>query len=96
MIYHIATAEDWNEHQHNSSYVPAGYAKEGFIHCSTSEQVPGVLQRYYAGAKNLLLLHIEEDKLTAQLKYEEAINHELFPHVFGPINKNAIMKIEHL
>lgn len=96
MIYHIATAEDWNEHQHHSSYAPAGYAKEGFIHCSTKEQVSGVLHRYYAGIKNLLLLHIDESKLTAELKYEEATNQELFPHVFGSINKDAIVKTEQL
>lgn len=96
MIYHIATSEDWNLHQPSATYVPAGYAKEGFIHCSAHEQVPGVLQRYYAGVNNLILLHIDETKLSGELKLEEATNKELFPHVFGPINKDAIVKIEFL
>lgn len=96
MIYHIATSEDWNLHHLSAIYVPAGYATEGFIHCSTHEQVPGVLQRYYAGVNDLILLHIDETKLSAELKFEEATNKELFPHVFGPINKNAIVKIEFL
>ncbi len=96
MIYHIATSEDWNLHLTNSTYEPQAFSKEGFIHCSTKEQVPGVLQRYYAGVKNLILLHIEESKLTALLKYEGATNGELFPHVFGPINKEAIVTVENL
>jgi uncharacterized protein (DUF952 family) len=96
MIYHIATSEDWNSHLTNATYEPHAFSNEGFIHCSTKEQVPGVLQRYYAGAKNLILLHIEESKLTALLKYEEATNGELFPHVFGPINKEAIVTVENL
>ena len=79
-----------------STYFPDGYKREGFIHCSTGDQIPGVLQRYYAGVSNLILLHIDEEKLTPELKYEEATNKELFPHVFGPINKDAIVKMEWL
>lgn len=96
MIYHIATSEDWNLHLTNATYEPQAFSKEGFIHCSKKEQVPGVLQRHYSGAKNLILLHIEESKLTALLKYEEATNGELFPHVFGQINKEAIVTVENL
>jgi uncharacterized protein (DUF952 family) len=96
MIYHIATSDEWNHHLTNATYEPVGFSKEGFIHCSTKDQVPGVLQRYYAGVKNLRLLHIDETKLTADLKYEEATHQELFPHVFGPINKDAIALVENL
>jgi uncharacterized protein (DUF952 family) len=96
MIYHIAVLDDWVLHSNSATYQPPGYAREGFIHCSTQEQVPGVLQRYYAGVKNLILLHIDETKLSASLKYEEATNKELFPHVFGPINKEAIVRVERL
>ncbi len=96
MIYHIATSEEWNMHLTNSAYEPNAFPKEGFIHCSTKEQVPGVLQRYYAGVKNLILLHIDESKLKALLKFEKATNGELFPHVFGPINKDAIVTVENL
>jgi uncharacterized protein (DUF952 family) len=96
MIYHITTSEEWNLHLTNSTYEPHAFPKEGFIHCSTSGQVKGVLQRYYADVKNLMLLHIDESKLTASLKYEPATNGELFPHVFGPINKDAIATVENL
>jgi len=96
MIYHIATFEDWEAHVSNATYEPAGYALEGFIHCSMKEQVPGVLQRYYAGVKNLILLHIDESKLMPELKYEASTNDELYPHLYGPLNKNAIVLIENL
>lgn len=92
MIYHITTSEEWNAYR--DTYAPAGYANEGFIHCSTKDQVSGVLERYYAGVENLIVLHIDETKLTAELKYEVATNNELFPHVFGPINKDAVVKTE--
>ena len=68
---------------------------EGFIHCSTIQQVPGVLTRYYKDVPNLMLLHIEESKLTAPLKYELApsVNEE-FPHIFGQLNLDAVIKVE--
>lgn len=96
MIYHIATSQEWNLHLTNATYEPEAFSKEGFIHCSTKAQVPGALQRYYAGVQNLILLHIDESKLTPSLKYEAATNEELFPHVFGPINKDAIVTVENL
>ena len=96
MIYHVATSQEWNIHLTNATYEPDAFSKEGFIHCSTKAQVPGVLQRYYAGVQNLILLHIDESKLTPSLNYEAATNNELFPHVFGPINKDAIVTVENL
>ena len=65
------------------------------MHCSTVEQVPGVLTRYYKDVPNLMLLHIEESKLTAPLKYELApsVNEE-FPHIFGQLNLDAVIKVE--
>ncbi|RYF79995.1 MAG: DUF952 domain-containing protein, partial [Chitinophagaceae bacterium] len=57
----------------------------------------GVLQRFYKNATGLVLLHIEESKLTAPLKYEPSPSvNELFPHIFGPINTNAVIKIEEI
>ena len=42
-----------------------------------------------------MLLHIEESKLTAPLKYELApsVNEE-FPHIFGQLNLDAVIKVE--
>jgi len=94
MIYHIATREDWQLHQQETFYQPSAFAREGFVHCSNQNQVDGVLQRYFIGVKDLMLLHIEEGKLRSELKYEAAGNNELFPHIYGPINKDAIVKIE--
>ena len=70
--------------------------EEGFIHCSTKEQIAEVLKRYYANQKELMLLHINPVLLIAELKYEIATQGDLFPHVYGAINRDAIIKIESL
>jgi uncharacterized protein (DUF952 family) len=95
MIYHVTTKENWAQAITKGFYDTASLASEGFIHNSTAAQVQGVLQRYYEGQTDLVLLHIEEQKLTAELKYELAPSvNELFPHIFGVINIDAVVEVE--
>ena len=95
MIFHVTTKANWEEAVKNGEYITPSLATEGFIHNSTESQVAGVLQRYYAGQKDLVLLHIAEEKLTAELKYELAPSvNEMFPHIFGAINLDAVVEVE--
>jgi uncharacterized protein (DUF952 family) len=97
MIYHVTTKKNWDEAVTAGFYEAPSLHTEGFIHNSTTAQVQGVLERYYAGQTNLVLLHIEETKLTAELKYELAPSvNDMFPHIFGIINMDAIEKVEAL
>ena len=95
MIYHIVTEEIWQNALQQGFYEADSLTKEGFIHTSMATQVAGVLERYYTGQSNLLLLHIDEEKLTAPLKYELApsVNEE-FPHIYGRLNVEAVVKVE--
>lgn len=95
MIYHVITAPDWERAQEEGSYAAASLATEGFIHTSRKEQVAGVLERYYSGQTGLLLLHIDESRVTAPLIEELAPSvNELFPHIYGRLNLDAIVKVE--
>lgn len=93
MIYHIATATDWEAHLNRNVYSPSAFEKEGFIHNCELRQLNGVLERYFQGRSDLLLLCISEEKLTSPLKYEAATNGDMFPHIYGEINKDAIIKV---
>jgi uncharacterized protein (DUF952 family) len=93
-IYHITTSSWWNRFSSQDFYESPTMKEEGFIHCSKKEQVVGVLERYYSNEKNLLLLEIDSRLLTAPLKFEVATNGESFPHVFGTLNKNAIVRVD--
>jgi uncharacterized protein (DUF952 family) len=95
MIFHVTTQDAWQQALQQDYYEAPSLAAEGFIHLSTEAQVAGVLERYYQGQSNLLLLHIDESKLIAELKYELAPSvNELFPHVYGTINIDAVIKAE--
>lgn len=93
MIYHVAILSDWEGQELSAEFKPPGYEVEGFIHCCTRDQLSGVIERYYSNYTDFLLLHIDESRLNATVKYEKSTSEELFPHVFGPINKESIIRV---
>ena len=93
-IQHITTKEWWTKFESLDYYESPTFNEETFIHLSTTEQVAGVLERYYSGQADLLKLHVDTEKLSAELKYEHATNNEYFPHLFGKLNKSAILEVE--
>ena len=94
-IYHITTAAAWDKAQVEGAYTADSLAIEGFIHCSTADQVAGVLDRYYKGQTGLVKLTIDKSKVTSPLIFELATSiNEVFPHIHGPINLSAIVHTE--
>ena len=93
MIYHVVRHEQWEAAKAEGIYKAGSLEKEGFIHASTGRQVRGVVERYYKGESGLLILHIDESRLTSPLKYElSASVNEEFPHIYGPLNIDAVIK----
>ena len=92
-VFHIATIDDWQSQIDQSDYQPSAYIQEGFIHCCTAEQIDYVLTTYFKGVKEIFLLKIDIALLIAELKVEPA-NGQHFPHIYGPINKNAVVDIQ--
>jgi uncharacterized protein (DUF952 family) len=95
LIYHITAKADWEAAKKKGLYMAPSLETEGFIHCSEEQQVKAVLERYYSGKKDLLKLVIDPKKLKPELKYELAPSvHESFPHVYGPINLDAVIEVQ--
>lgn len=96
MIYHVTTRAEWDRAQQLGAYEAASLPIEGFMHASADErQVAGVLQRYFAGQSGLVKLTIDPARLTHELKWELApsVNEE-FPHIYGPLNLDAVVAVE--
>lgn len=92
IIYHITTKQEWQTAIEKGFYEAASLATEGFIHCSTEQQVAGVLQRYFAGKTNLVKLTVDTSKLNAILKFDFSLSvQEDFPHIYGSINLDAVI-----
>ncbi|HXB93206.1 MAG TPA: DUF952 domain-containing protein [Puia sp.] len=94
-IYHLTTREQWQQAKEKGQYTADSLADEGFIHASEERQVAGVLERYFKGRSGLLKLHIETDKLKSPLYYDWSPSIEdTFPHIYGPINLEAVIEAE--
>lgn len=93
-VAHVVSRSDWAAQEANSHYVHPSLEKEGFIHNCEAEQVQGVLERFFTGTDDLLLLWINPELLEAKFLFEPARDvQDYFPHIFGPINKSAITEI---
>jgi uncharacterized protein (DUF952 family) len=101
MIYHITTPRAWRDALRRGDYRNESLETEGFIHCSTSAQIVPVADLLYQGGGRLYLLKIDPALLSADLKWEPPagqtppgiLDGDLFPHIYGPLNLDAVVKI---
>ena len=101
MILHITSKQEWLEAQTRGEYIAPSLATEGFIHCSTEKQVLHVANAFYRGRNDLVLLKLDEARLSSELKWEPpagppAPGHfpsDLFPHIYGSINLSAVASV---
>ena len=102
MIYHITTRTAWNDAQTQGAYTAPSLSVEGFIHCSTRSQILPVAENFYKGQKGLVLLVIDPSLLASTLLWDlpservpspsGVAEGERFPHIYGPLNLNAVIK----
>ena len=105
MIYHIVTESDLRAHVSGDVYTPASLKDYGFVHCAFQASVIAVSNDYFGeAAESVLLLEIDPERLTSEVRYEapapiagggtaHLVDAALFPHVYGPINTRAIVRV---
>ncbi|MEJ7682881.1 MAG: DUF952 domain-containing protein [Segetibacter sp.] len=86
--------QEWEDAQDKGIYEPPSYQREGFIHCSTEEQLEGVMQKHFKQHENLVKLVIDPSRLTSSLRYDkDEEQQQEFPHIYGPLNLEAVTQI---
>ncbi len=110
-ILHIVNRQKWEAAKAVGPYRGDTLDSEGFIHCcATALQMDRVANKYYRDQANMVLLHIDTDRLTSKLVYESpksgatvqgqdasaAMDYrsEQFPHIYGPLNIDAVNDVE--
>lgn len=93
-IYHIVLPDVWDRFKDKPSYQSESLETEGFIHCSYPNQLDAVLKRYYRGVERVLILKIDTEKLLSKLVKEPSANDEMYPHIYGRINQNAVVEVQ--
>ena len=94
MIFHITKREAWDSAKALGTYRTEMFPIEGFIHCSTPNQVIQVANVRFRGQTGLVLLSIDANKVTPEIRYENLEGgQQLFPHIYGELNIDAVVHV---
>lgn len=107
MIFHLVPQSYHLSQPSDQPYVAPSLAQEGFIHCTAGpETLVKVANAYFAALTEPLLCYtLDPAQITAPVVYEAPIppagatpaayasTDDLFPHVYGPINREAITEV---
>lgn len=93
-VFHLTDGAVWEAACRRGVYTADSLATEGFIHCSDRHQVMRVANERFPRRQGLLLLQIDPGRVTAPLRYENLEGGtELFPHLYGPLNLDAVVAV---
>jgi uncharacterized protein (DUF952 family) len=93
-LYHITSAGEAAEAKRSGVYVPAGFVREGFIHCSYAHQVLATANRIFHGRQDLVLLEIDATKVGCDVVEENLEGGtQLFPHIYGHLKTSAVVRV---
>ena len=97
MIYHLTPLPEWQKAQEEGVYIPSGFDKDGFIHCSDHYQIKSTANRFYRETPQLIVLEIDPDLSGAELVYENLGGGEMpYPHLYGTLPVSAVKAVQEL
>lgn len=94
-VLHITSVDRWRAHKGGASgFQDPSLDQEGFIHCSTVDQLLIPANERFAGRDDLVLLVVDTDRLDTELVYEDCYESGTrFPHIYGPIDLSAVVEV---
>lgn len=93
LTFHGTPAAHFDSLDQSKPYVPADFARDGFIHCTDGERrLADTLSAYHSDSPgDWLVLYINKEHVEAPIKYEDP--QRVFPHIYGPLNRDAIVAV---
>jgi uncharacterized protein (DUF952 family) len=84
----------WDALPSSSAYYAETLDSEGFVHCTAEPAMLEVVaNRYYRNEPgDWLILAVDLEQVRAEVRWEAADEH-LFPHIYGPIERCAVVRI---
>lgn len=97
LIYKICTQEEWRDAERQGQFEGSAVDKaDGFIHFSTAAQAEETARKHFVGQTDLVLVTVDTEKLTSELKWEESRGGALFPHLYMPLDVGAVDAVQPL
>lgn len=91
-IYVVSSHAEYDTSMASGVLVRDSLETDGFIHASPKSQLDRVANKFYKDVEQAQILVVEKAKLTPELKWEPATG-GLYPHIYGPMNMDAVVKI---
>jgi uncharacterized protein (DUF952 family) len=92
ITYHLVPRAQWEDADTEHPYAPPSLTAEGFVHCTDgADEVAATANRYFSDQDDLLALVIDRARVGAAVRYED--ERGIYPHVYGPIERAAIVGI---
>ncbi|BBY60215.1 DUF952 domain-containing protein [Mycolicibacterium sarraceniae] len=96
-LLHLCGQRDWEAAQAVGRLCPESLTEVGFVHLSTREQVHLPANRLYADRTDVLLLHIDPQRLDAPVRWEPGASTDpesmRFPHLYGALPTAAVTNV---
>lgn len=109
VIYHIVPKTEFRAQIQASHYIPVRFAEDGFIHCTHGQDLLlRVANDYFSQvAEPVLVIAIDVNQLTSEMFVEPPApvagggqehlrDGVLFPHIYGPLNLDAVIGVGQL
>lgn len=90
ILLHITSQAAWDAARAEGIYRADSLEAEGFIHASLPDQAQEVADRFYREQTGLTLLVIESERVKPEIRFEKADNGKQYPHLYGPLNVDAV------
>jgi len=93
-LYRVLLTAEWEELQACGQYIGNALDKrDGFIHLSTRQQVPDTIAAHFEGvASDITIIEIDSRRLPHGLRWEPSRDGMLFPHFYGVLPLNAVLR----
>lgn len=88
-IYLLMTRSEIETASQQGTWVSATFPAEGFIHASPYDQLGRVANKHYRQKVDVCVVCVRVDRLQSELRWEPAAG-SLYPHIYGPLNWNAV------
>jgi uncharacterized protein (DUF952 family) len=96
LIYKILSVADWEAAKRAGRFEgSADDRRDGFIHFSDGGQTVATARKHFAGQSDLMLLAVDPARL-ADLRWEPSRDDALFPHLYGPLELDAVAQADRL
>jgi len=98
LIYHVCRHDEWQAARNAGRYGGSSQDRaDGFIHFSALDQVRASVAKHRAGQDGLVLLSVDPARLEeGALKWEPSRGGALFPHLYGELPVNVVVRADDL